>query len=71
MESFLTKYNSLINFSLSCYDRVVITGVLPEISYAQGITSYLYSKAIRIFDYSTFAERLREKIRGQIDLYRI
>jgi DNA-binding MarR family transcriptional regulator len=67
MEAFINKYNSLIDFSLSCYDRVVITGNLPEISYAQGMTSYLYSKDIRIFDYSKFAEGLRLTIRKQID----
>jgi hypothetical protein len=67
METFITKYNNLINFTFSCYDRVVITGVLPEISYAQGMTSCLYGKGIRIFDYAKFAEALRDKLRRQID----
>jgi len=67
MELFVNKYNSHINMTLSCYDRVIITGTLPEISYAKGMTSYLYSKDIRIFDYSQFAEGLRESIRKQID----
>ena len=67
MELFITKYNGLINLTLSCYDRIIITGTLPEISYAEGITSYLYSKDIRIFDYAKFAEGLRDSIRKQID----
>jgi predicted transcriptional regulator len=67
MEGFTKKYSKLIKFSLSCYDRVIITGNLPEISYAQGMTSYLNSKGIRIFDYAQFAEGHRESIRKQID----
>jgi hypothetical protein len=46
---------------------LVITGNLPEISYADGMTSYLNSKGIRIFDYAPFAEGHRDKIRKQID----
>jgi predicted transcriptional regulator len=67
MEAFTNKYADIIKFSLSCYDRVIITGSLPEISYAQGMTHYLNSKEIRIFDYATFADGLRSKLRNQID----
>jgi predicted transcriptional regulator len=67
MESFINKYSNLVKFSLSCFDRLIITGTLPEISHAQGITNYLYSKGIRIFDYANFAEGLRDTIRKQID----
>jgi len=48
---------------LSCYDRVVITGNLHPLCYAQGMTRYLYQKGIRIFDYAKFAEPYREHIR--------
>jgi hypothetical protein len=41
---------------LSYFDRVIITGILREISYAGGITSYLYNKKRHIFDYSKFAK---------------
>ena len=57
----------MISFVLSCYDRLIISGNLPEISYAEGMTSYLNSKKIPIFDYAKFAEGLRERIRKQID----
>jgi hypothetical protein len=67
MEQFINKYGRQITFSLSCYDRLIITGSMPEISYACGITKYLYSKNIRIFDYDKFAEGLRDTIRKQID----
>jgi hypothetical protein len=67
MEQFINRYNSQISFSLSCYDRLIITGCMPDISYAAGMTNYLYSKGIRIFDYAKFAEGLRDNIRKQTD----
>ncbi len=38
-------------------------GTLPGACYAGGMTSFLYSKGIRIFDYAKFAEPLRERMR--------
>jgi hypothetical protein len=57
------KYNNKIHGVLNCYDRIVITGTLPGLCYAQGMTSYLYSQHIRIFDYPQFASPLRDQIR--------
>ena len=36
---------------LGCYDRILIFGTLPGICYAGGMTSFLYSRQVRIFDY--------------------
>lgn len=47
---------------LSCWDRVVIQGTLPGLCYAEGMTSYLYAKGIRIFDYARFAQPLRDAL---------
>jgi predicted transcriptional regulator len=63
MELLTTTYRQKINGSLSCYDRVILTGTIPQICYSQGMTSYLYSKGIRIFDYPKFAEPFREQLR--------
>ena len=57
------RYRERLHGVLSCYDRIVITGTLPGICYAAGMTSFLNAKAIRIFDYARFAEPLRERIR--------
>jgi hypothetical protein len=58
------RYERQIAGMLSCFDRVIISGTLPELNYARGMTSYLYSKNIRIFDYAkAFAEPLRDRIR--------
>jgi hypothetical protein len=57
------RYDDRISGVLSCYDRVVITGTLPTVCYAAGMTRFLYAKQIRIFDYPAFAATLREKVR--------
>ena len=46
---------------LGCWDRVLIFGTLPKICYAEGMTSYLYAKQVRIFDYPKFAEPFRDR----------
>lgn len=64
METQLIKrYAANMNGVLSCYDRILIVGTLPGACYACGMTSFLYGKGIRIFDYAQFAEPLRERIR--------
>ncbi|MDA3891904.1 MAG: hypothetical protein PF517_09610 [Salinivirgaceae bacterium] len=60
-------YSSKISGVLGCFDRVILTGTLPQICYAQGMTSYLYSQGIRIFDYPKFAEPFKEIIRSNAD----
>jgi len=57
------RYSKELDGVLSCYDRVVITGSLQPLCYAQGMTHYLYQQGIRIFDYAEFAEPLRECVR--------
>ena len=48
---------------LSCWDRILLFGTLPKICYAAGMTSYLYERKIRIFDYPKFAEPFRNALR--------
>src|SRR5215472_12296053 len=59
------RYADRIAGVLSCYDRVVITGTLPTVCYAEGMTRYLHAKGIRIFDYPAFAMPLRDRIRDR------
>ena len=61
--SLTERYDDRIAGVLSCYDRVVITGTVPVICYAEGMTRFLYGRGIRIFDYPTFAMGLRDQIR--------
>ena len=59
------RYDDRIAGTLSCYDRVVITGTLPTVCYAEGMTKFLYAHHVRIFDYAKFAEPLRDRVRAQ------
>ena len=63
MDLLTTRYEENLVGVLSCYDRIIITGTLPGACFAQGMTSFLYSRGIRIFDYPQFALPLRERIR--------
>jgi hypothetical protein len=59
----LERYDDRIAGVLSCYDRVVVTGTLPTVCYADGMTKFLRAAQVRIFDYARFAEPLRERVR--------
>jgi len=63
LASLLERYADKIRGVVWCFDRVVIHGTLPGLCYAAGMTSYLFSNGIRIFDYPKFAEPFREAIR--------
>ena len=65
----LTKrYHKQIAGLLGCFDRVIVSGMLPQINHARGMAMLLKSRKIRIFDYArTFAEPLREKIRANAE----
>jgi hypothetical protein len=61
------RYAEQIVGVVACYDRIVINGNLSPLCYAQGMTKYLYQQGIRIFDYTGFAEPLREQIRAHAE----
>jgi predicted transcriptional regulator len=63
MELLTEKHSKDISCVLSCYDRIIIEGTLPELSHARGITAYLYSNEVKIFDYVKFAEPLKDIIK--------
>jgi hypothetical protein len=63
MPALTERYSDQICGVLSCFDRIVITGTIPGVCYAEGMAQYLRSHDIRIFDYPRFAEPLRDEIR--------
>lgn len=67
MKTIVERYKNQISFELGCYDRLILTGTLPEISYAQGMTAYLKKDDVRIFDYPRFAEPYKEVIRSNAE----
>jgi DNA-binding MarR family transcriptional regulator len=63
MSSLTERYDERIAGVLSCYDRVVVTGTLPGVCFAAGMTQFLNANKIRIFDYPQFAAPLRDRVR--------
>src|SRR5215203_451819 len=63
MKLLTEQYASKIAGTLSCYDRIVLTGTLPVLSNAQHMTAYLFQHTIRIFDYARFAEPYRDQLK--------
>jgi hypothetical protein len=63
MNPFVERHQEKIAAVLSCFDRIVITGTLPEIAHAEAMARYLSTRGIRLFDYPRWAEPLREELR--------
>lgn len=57
------RYAHRIRGVLSCFDRILIMGTLPDICHAQAMTRELNRRRIRIFDFTQFTQPLREAIR--------
>jgi hypothetical protein len=63
MQNFIERHSSKIKGVISCFDRIILTGTIPGICYAQGMSAFLTTQGIRIFDFTQWAEPLREEIR--------
>jgi hypothetical protein len=50
MNPFVQQHRHEIGCVLSCFDRVVITGTLPDICHARAMAGYLGGRGIRLFD---------------------
>lgn len=67
MESFLERHADLIQGVLSCFDRVVLTGTLPDLCHAEAMARYLGARGIRLFDYPRWAEPFRDELRAHAE----
>jgi len=64
---FTERYSKQISGILHYYYSVIIQCTIPEICYAGGMTSYLYSNKVIIFDYPKFAEPFKEELRNNAE----
>lgn len=62
MEELLVRHADNIQGTLSCLDRVVLTGTIPGICYAEGMGRLLSAQGVRLFDYPRWPEPLRDEI---------
>lgn len=63
MNAFVKRYQDQIAGTIACFDRVIITGTLPDIGYAQAMARHLSYPQIKLFDYPRWAEPLRDQLR--------
>jgi hypothetical protein len=61
------RYADEIAGVLGCFDRLIVTGTLPTLCYADGMTKYLAARGIRIFDFVSFAQPLTEAIKANAE----
>ncbi len=58
------KYADKIHGIITCYDRMIIQGYIPNWSHAEAMAAYMKLNGIRIFDYPTsFSQPLTEQVR--------
>jgi len=66
MNSIISKYEKQIAGTISCFDRLIISGTLQTIAYDKNMSWYLYNNKIQIFGYTDFAQQIREKIKDAV-----
>jgi len=54
METFAERYTNQIRGVISCFDRVVISGTLPNIRYSGAMAAYLTTMGLKLFEFTTF-----------------
>lgn len=67
MPTFIERHAEKIRGVLSCFDRVVLTGTLPDLCHADAMARYLGARDIRLFDYPRWAEPFRDTLRARAE----
>jgi len=62
MLQLLERHGNWIQGVLSCFDRVICMGTLPDICHSEAMTRFLNTRGIRIFDFAKWAEELAKAI---------
>ncbi len=67
MNAFVERHQASISSTLACFDRVVITGTLPDICHPRAMAGFLDYHKVRLFDFPRWAEPLREELRANAE----
>ena len=59
---FINKYQDKIQGVISCYDRILIKGTLPNASHVGAMTNLLYRKDYLLKDITQFTNPLRNEV---------
>jgi hypothetical protein len=63
MQEFIAKHKEEIAGVLSGFDRLVFRGTLRSISYAEGMTGYLWAKQVRLTEFGKHVLRVSERLK--------
>lgn len=63
--AFCVKHQEQVTGVLSCFDRVVFRGYLP-LSYAQGMSGFLYQQQVLLKEFKDYAPRIAERIKEHV-----
>ena len=69
MKSFLEKYNNKIIGYLSGFDRIILKGTFKNLSYKEGMLSFLLNQKILLKDFGNYAERMSNELKNKSYLY--
>jgi hypothetical protein len=68
MKSFLSRFHSLVLFTLSGFDRLRFCGESRLLNHSRGVQSYCHQQRIRFKDFPAHAEALTKTLRDQTSL---
>lgn len=63
MMHFTQRHADQIAFTLSGYDRIVLTGSLVDVGHAQAMTRFIKRLGLPVFEYPQWANQFREELR--------
>jgi hypothetical protein len=63
--AFCAKHQAKISGVLSCFDRVIFRGHLP-LSYAQGMSGFLYQQQVLLKDFKDYAPQIAERVKQHV-----
>ena len=67
MDTLAERYQDQILGVISCFDRVIISGTLPNICHASAMACYLNAIGIKLFELTTWANKLRDELRNNAE----
>lgn len=66
MAHLFERHSDKIMGVISCFDRVVIQGTLPDICHPRAITTFFNGHGVKIFDFKRWAAPMRDEINENI-----
>ena len=66
MVDFTQRHTDKIQGVLSCFDRLILQGTLPDICHPRAIGAFFQGHGLRIFDFTEWAKPMREEIKEHV-----